>query len=140
MKELSLNGRNWTVNETVRHFPGHFHIRVCFLTWSGLIIFAGYGGKLDGNLLFRLCFQQERHNTVLRQTASGKDCLLIKFVGYTPCIRSAGQGSPQRETEIALVIPQDVDELLAVSRDHRAYLHFHDFFRRGRQGPRSISS
>ncbi len=26
MKELSLNGRNWTVNETVRHFPGHFHV------------------------------------------------------------------------------------------------------------------
>ena len=29
--------------------------------------------SVDGNLLFRLCFQQERHNTVLRQTASGKD-------------------------------------------------------------------
>ena len=47
MKELSLNGRNWTVNETVRHFPGHFHVPA---------------DDVQGNLLVRMIMNERPGN------------------------------------------------------------------------------
>lgn len=104
-----------------------------FLNGSHFIILSRYGGKLDWDLLFWLRFQKKWHDAILRQTVSGKERLFFKLVGHAPGIRTAAQGSAQRETELTLGVPQDADKLLAVGWNVGAFFHAADFFSRGRQ-------
>ena len=98
------------------------------LKTSGLIVFTGDDSKLNRQLLFRLCLEQERYDSVLRQTISRQDGLFAKLIGDAPCFRAVRKGRPQRETKLALIVPQNVDEFSAIGGHVRAFFHFADFF------------